>query len=376
MERKEKNLLLKIANALTEFGFSIFYTTRNPEDSLCVSPLSIFCALSAVLPGASPTTKREMERVLFLEEGDLQAFQQYVGFLTASEDITLNSATSLWLEQSLTLLKSYKDYTKKSNFETHEINFKGDSEEIIKTVNDWVSEKTKNMIPEILNGDHISSETLMVLINAVYLMAEWEHPFDETLTFTDDFYSLKGPEKTKMMCQTNTSGSLLHTKKEKVEYLKLPYQGGEFSLELILPKENCFDEVASDLGAVLSDLRKSSSINYNICVQMPKFSFESDISLKEALGVLGMETAFSAEKEQGFSEIFDSNLPFRLDDVLHKTRFDVDEKKTEAAAATAVIYRLSAGGSSPTLVKLDRPFFFIVRDGLGCPLFLGQYMGA
>jgi serpin B len=108
---------------------------------------------------------------------------------------------------------------------------------------------------------------------------------------------------------------------------------------------------------------------------MPKFEFESDFSLKQALSALGMAEAFSGSAD--FSGMTCNNDLF-IGDVIHKAFVSVDENGTEAAAATAVMMVMSAPGPAPeepVTVTIDRPCIFLIRDiETGAILFIGRVM--
>ena len=101
---------------------------------------------------------------------------------------------------------------------------------------------------------------------------------------------------------------------------------------------------------------------------MPLFKLESEFSLDQTLAEMGMPDAFGAGADfsgmTGTKELWISK-------VVHKAFVSVDETGTEAAAATAVVVR----ESEPTLVTVDRPFIFFIRDtATGTVLFLGRVM--
>lgn len=63
-----------------------------------------------------------------------------------------------------------------------------------------------------------------------------------------------------------------------------------------------------------------------------------------------------------FSGIIEEE-PIWIDDVLHKAFIRVDEKGTEAAAATAIVMvRSSAGVTDVRKFTADRPFLFFIQD--------------
>jgi len=105
---------------------------------------------------------------------------------------------------------------------------------------------------------------------------------------------------------------------------------------------------------------------------MPKFEFESDMSLVEILSAMGMPVAFSNSAD--FSGM-DGTRSLYIGDVIHKAFVSVDENGTEAAAAIAVIMVGSAPMDPPPNFNIDRPFIFLIRDiETGSILFVGRVL--
>ena len=75
-------------------------------------------------------------------------------------------------------------------------------------------------------------------------------------------------------------------------------------------------------------------------LQMPKFRFESEFGLSDILAELGMQAAFDTQAAD-FSGI-DGTKDLSISDVIHKAFVSVDEEGTEAAAATAVVFRVTS----------------------------------
>ena len=85
-----------------------------------------------------------------------------------------------------------------------------------------------------------------------------------------------------------------------------------------------------------------------------------------------MPVAFSANAD--FSGMT-GNRDLFIDEVIHKSFVSVDEAGTEAAAATAVIMKLTAIPGMPVNVTIDRPFIFLIRDiETGAILFVGRVL--
>jgi len=107
-------------------------------------------------------------------------------------------------------------------------------------------------------------------------------------------------------------------------------------------------------------------------VYLPKFKVESAFQLRETLGKLGMVDAFDSERANfsGFDNGKTKGLA--ITSVLHKTFVDVNEKGTEAAAATAIVVSRSIM-APPIEFRADHPFIFLIRDNVsGTILFLGR----
>jgi serpin B len=104
---------------------------------------------------------------------------------------------------------------------------------------------------------------------------------------------------------------------------------------------------------------------------MPKFGTESQLTLNDVLAAMGMPTAFD-DVAADFSGITTEERLF-IGAVVHQANIDVDEKGTEAAAATAVVMQASAAPIDTVTLTVDRPFLFALRDtDTGAVLFLGR----
>ena len=107
-----------------------------------------------------------------------------------------------------------------------------------------------------------------------------------------------------------------------------------------------------------------------VALRMPKFSFESKFSLKETLPAMGMTDAFDPMLADlsgitGHADTF-------IADVIHQSFIGVDEKGTEAAAATAVLV-FDTGIPDAVDFHMERPFIILIRDkATDAVLFVGR----
>lgn len=155
-----------------------------------------------------------------------------------------------------------------------------------------------------------------------------------------------------------------------VQALSLPYSQGELGMVVLLPAEGRFGEFESALDAGTIDSVFAALERTRVTLQMPKFTFESSFALKDALAAMGMPLAF----DPGNADLsgMDGARDLFISSVLHKAFVSVDEKGTEAAAATAGIAGITSAPSRQVDLALDRPFVFVIRDITGTVLFVGR----
>lgn len=106
---------------------------------------------------------------------------------------------------------------------------------------------------------------------------------------------------------------------------------------------------------------------------LPKPDVEFSADLRKQLADLGMPRAFDDERAQ-FSRMAELDAPISIGRVLHKAKVRVDEKGTEAAAATVVemLMGIAPGPAEPKQIICDRPYVFaIIDEASGAMLFLG-----
>jgi serpin B len=214
----------------------------------------------------------------------------------------------------------------------------------------------------------------MVLTNAVYLKADWRFPFRVESTQPLPFYALGGARPVPTMSQVESFGYAAVDGNQLVE---LPYLGGELVMDVILPDaRNGLGRLEAQLskGKLPGWLRKLDGSQQRVALWLPKFHAKAQLSLVEKLAPLGGTLPFGPDAD--FTGFLPGKGVFFIGAVFHQAVIDVDEKGTEAAAATAIV----AGTTSamppppkPIEVRADHPFVYLVRDRLsGAILFYGR----
>jgi serpin B len=359
------------------FGFELLNKLSKPDANAFISPYSISAALSMTYAGARNETAAEIARTLHFAT-DQDAW--HPAFASVSADLRpagkepayqLHVVNRLWGQSGAQFNEGFLKTTRESyGAGIQAVDFRGDTEEARKTINRWVEEQTKDKIQELIRKGMVNRETRLVLTNAIYFKSAWEWQFSPRFTQPEDFHSGADTSKVPMMHRSAKFG---YADLENAELVSLPYKDDALSMVVLLPKKrDGLAAVEKDLdGARLKEwIEKIKPTQVEL--SLPKFKLIESYELADALIHLGMRKAFSA-KEADFSGI--SNEPYSIGQVIHKAMVDVDENGTEAAAATAVVFRSGAAPreEKSILVKADHPFLFAIRENrTGTVLFLGR----
>jgi serine protease inhibitor len=364
----------RLVEANTKFGFKLFQEVlkQDSNKNVFVSPTSIAIALSMTYNGASGETQQAMAKALELQGMSLPDINQANEALKATlekadPDVQLAIANSLLAKQGIPFkpefLQSNQQFYKAK---VTELNFS--SPDATKTINGWVKENTRGKIDRIIN--QIQPNDVLFLINAVYFKGNWSKQFDKSQTTERPFYLSNGTQKQHPMM--SQSGKYRYYENESLQAVSLPYGKGRLSFYVFLPKKNTnlktFEQQLSleNWQQWMNQFQMRSG-----SIQLPRFKFDYDIQLNNALKALGMETAFS--NQANFSNMTSASVA--IDEVKHKTFVEVNEEGTEAAAATSVGMVLTSAPmpQEPFQMVVDRPFFCAIRDNeTGTILFMGS----
>jgi serine protease inhibitor len=375
--------LTELADGNAALAFDLYRTLREKDGNLFFSPYSISTALAMTYAGASGETASQMAATLHFTlpaESLHPAFNAYALDLQArAEQATegtpfeLSIANSLWGQQGFPFLQRFLDLLAVNyGAGMRLVDYESDPEGARKAINDWVSDETREKIKDLIPQGAIDAMTRLVLANAIYFKAGWLNPFEEIATSPESFHLLEGSTvEVPMMHQSKSYG---YVRGDGYQAIELPYQNSNTSMLIILPDEGQFKAVEGQLNpAMMTDVL--SRMTYGpVNLGLPKFTYESAFNLNQALTDLGMTDAFDPGRAD-FSGM-DGARDLYISQVLHKAFVSVDEKGTEAAAATAVIMELtSAPMDEPFTFTVDRPFIYMIRDQQsGTILFLGRVM--
>ena len=389
------------ARATNELGVDLYRQLGYGDKNLCLSPYSIESALAMTFAGADGETRTEMAHVLHFPNGEDAIHASFASLQTSlnemsqktakiaeqskkrsgpSEPIMLSIANHLFAQTGYDFREPFQQLCKKfygAPFET--LDFKRDPEASRAHINKWVADQTRDKIRDLIPQGGIKELTRLVLANAIYLKAPWEWEFNEALTKPKPFHLYGSAVVDVPTMEQRKQFGYAHG--HGFTAVAVPYSGSELQFVILLPDET---EGVRHFGAVLTVdmLTQCAKLQpQDVDLELPRFKIEPPtIPLKEILEGLGMKTAF--DDPQG-SANFDKMSPRRPDkylaisNVFHKTFIAMDEKGTEAAAATAVVMmELTARfekPKEPIHVKVDRPFLYAIQHvPSGVCLFIGR----
>ncbi len=363
---------LQIIQKTDAFSWKFFQTMNKLEEegnNLVISPLSVSQAFGMAINGATGSNLDEMLQVFGYDDtqGMNDAYKNIRGALsTADPKVTIGIANSAWYRQGFVIKEPFFNALRQYyDAEIEGLDF-NNADQSLKTINGWVNNKTKGKIPTIINN--ISTRHILFLVNAVYFYGPWSNKFDKANTTTAPFKLSNGSGvQVKMMYQE----SVFEIKNyPKFSFLRAPYASGAFAMNILLPHEGVkADEVINMLNSDEWNSLQTEKPSVKVKLYLPRFKSECKYNLVEGLQMLGIQKAFT--DNMGFHNI--AEAPIVISDVKHKTFIEVDEKGTEAAAATSIGFELTSMPPQSPVFRVDRPFVFIISEKTsGAVLFAGK----
>ena len=370
-----KAQLRRFKKASADFSLDLFQrcvAARGKGANVTIAPLSIMNALAITANGAGGKTAREMRDAL-ADGASMSAINKsyawYNGKLVNVKRALLRNANSIWYNDDgslkmrgkflSTAQNIYKAAVKPADFT---------SRATVDSINNWVAANTNNMIKRIISD--LDGDDRIVIVNALYFDAKWAMPYDKSDVGEASFTTAKGDKRTVEMMygveRTYLEG------KNVVGFMK-PYAKG-YSYVALLPKEGVsLKKYVSTLNGDAFRKLIAGAQSATVHTGLPKYSLSySNDAMEEQLKAMGMVSAF--QPNANFSKMAsDTSGNLYIGGVMHKTKVDLDELGTKAAAATAVVAKASAAfDPDAKTVILNRPFVYAIVDNTTkLPVFIG-----
>jgi serine protease inhibitor len=360
------------AEAQRSFGLRLLreIVDRRPGENVFISPLSIFLALHMTENGAAGATRTAMRQALSMPDLEPTALNASTAALQAAlksyDPGSLTIASALWADRHFTLDANFVKLCG-TLFSAHAASLDFQDPRAAAEINDWVKKATNGKIANIVTADALS-RAAVILTNAVYFAAAWRSEFSPSQTQAAPFRLTGGEARSlPMMHHPRLTGA--YRSGSTFDGAMLYYKQSSIFFYALLPHT---DKTPRDVLASLDPSHLADGpAEFDLDLKLPRFNLDFSSSLAEYLQKMGMDVAFHYPQADfvpmGAKEFF-------ISDVIHKTRLEVDEKGTVAAAATAVM--MAAGAAMrPRQVKtlvFDRPFVVVIGDSqTGAVVFAG-----
>ena len=307
-------------------------------NNVTFSPLSLYMVLALLTNGAQGATQENYLKLLSNEEIYIDDLNEQIKKIICE----LSSLDCVQIANMIAANYTIQDtYKKICDFFEAEIKPLKSTEDI----NNWCNEKTKGIIPTII--DSISGYSFLML-NAIYFKGKWLHKFPKGKTVKTSFETSSDIVE----CQMMTTGGHFPVYKDKLlQAVTMSYEDTEkIKGTFIMPYEQSLDDFIDTITDDTINTIITKSFNLSLIVSVPKFSSKNLINLKSTLLDMGFDNG-------DFSGMFEEEVNDDILDTLQKCVVDVDEEGTTGAVVTV------KGGKHGAVKKMtfDKSFLFIVR---------------
>ncbi len=357
----------KLADANTGFAFKLLaqLCKESPGQNIFVSPYSVSTALQMVCNGATGETLDEMNQVLGVSELSFGARNTAIRDILISinnrdTNVVLSTANAIWIRTGIPINPGFNACNAKyfgSTIGTLDLS----SPQSMDVINAWANEKTHGKISSIL-AQPLRAEDSLFLANAVYFKGNWLHQFKREAT-KERIFHLTGDHQKKVPMMEKWRPDFVYRRGPGYQAVRLPYKDPRLGMYVFLPDlgsnpDALIRTVTADRWKTVTRPGFQSLEGFLV---LPRFSVRYQAQLEHALNALGISRAF--QKTAQFPGI--TPRPLWISAILQQAIVEVNEEGTEAAAVTGIAM---TGGlddrPKPFEMIVDRPFFFLIHDGL------------
>lgn len=360
------------ADGTAQFGMALIGAFANEQNPV-ISPLSAYVALAMAAAGAEGETRAQLLNALKLKDEEAaELAMQAIRALEAAQGSTkLTIANSAWLDDGFALAAGYAQALS-DIYGAEAFSLDLAAQDTPDKVNAWVSEHTNGLIDKLCEEPY-SEDKVLVLINALYLYAEWQNKFKEDMT-RDDVFTLAGGEEVNAPFMRETAYFLYNEAEDGAQAIVLNYDDGKTAFLAVLPPED------EPLDAYIGRISAESLIGLiqgaeyaRVKLALPKIETDNRFELTGALIDMGITHAFDPDLSE-LSLISADGKPLFISEVIQKVVVRVREDGTEAAAVTELGVNATSAmrEDEPIELMFNRPYLYMVYDrNASTALFMG-----
>lgn len=346
-----------LSRAINRFAINLYLNISDGRN-IFFSPYSIFSAFALLYEGARGDTARELEKVFFFPNDPTVRRPNFARIYNLinnnSRYFDLHTANALWIQKNYPILQDYLQVIETYyGGEAFNVDFSGATEQTRELINEWIEHQTNYTIKDFFPPNSIDPLTRLVLTNAIYFKGIWLKQFDENET-TEDIFWIDNDTTVKIQMM-KVYDFFNYTETDDLQIIELPYKGKRICMLVLLPKRN-IEQIEDNLTINSLNSWVENLTEQRIEVYLPKINLSTEYSLKGILESMGLYSIF-CPGEADFSGI-DGTKNLFVDEAIHKAFIKIDEKGTEASAATGIIMPISL----PTIFRANHPFIFLILD--------------
>merc|ERR1711860_432509 len=361
-----KKVLADSVQSISDNVFVSLVRSESPSSNVIISPVSIHFALSLLYHGAEGKTREQLSQFMkfdSINEDNVkraaQSLLQSYGNKRTQLNETIEMANALFADEELEINRDFEETLETFLFSgVKNVDFSSPVE-AAQRINNWVENRTHNLIRDFISPDAVSDQTRLMLLNAIYFKADWKNNFDQAESYQGSFnIGQNMKRRVDMISQENLFKFTNNDEALDSQIVSIPYQDGP---EAILNLSENLSK--TDFNHLLREMEEN-----NLRLSLPKFKLGYKTELKSTLRQGGLENIFEGAN---FSGISDERL--EVNDVVHETRIEVNEEGSEAAGVTGILLDLRGGISETPEMTINRPFIFVIQDHENnIPLFIGK----
>lgn len=371
------------AREANQHAFELFQLFRQmTKGNFCFSPYSGHRVAAMLTEGARGDTQKELAAMAHLatdaaeRSARASALRQELG-KAAAKGLVLQITNSIWAPDSVAFVPAFLNSAQEQFGASAHLFPSHDPVGSAALVNHWIREKTRGRIGSLVGPSSFADNgSTVLLLNAVYLNAAWESPFEIARTKPGTFTQASGHASVLPMMRKN--GGFAYGDSETWQYLEMPFKGGEFVMRCLLPrKESTRSGIESKLNPETWHKAGLALLNCDVSIMLPRFGFSTQLDLKGLWQTLGGRMVF--DRGQADLTAMSPQRPASVREVLHEATIEVNELGAEAAAATAAVADpFGEAPSGPRKVSFiaNHPFLWTIEHRrTDLILFMGRFAG-
>jgi len=368
-----------LAESGSRFAIDLFHQLNKAEEpNQFYSPYSIHQALSMTMNGNRGDVLDEFRNILWyeglsLEEANRGAKELTDFLLQLDAKVNLKIANGIWYKKEYDVKVPFRE-TAQQYYGAEIAPLDMLDPKSVHVINKWIEQRTNHLIKDML--DEIPSNAVMYLVNAIHFKADWKYQFVASKTQKQPFYPSPGRSVQVDMMDLEKAATFKSYMDSDITYIEIPYSTGQYTMGVLYNREGDLSKAAKKLTFENLEKWKAHSRDSNFILKMPKFKLRQKMAnMSTDLQAMGLKRPFYFHPDN-FTELFHNPTDeLKISRVIHDALIEVDEKGSEAAAATVVeiIERVSYPPSGPQELLLDKPFIFFIQEAhSGAILFMGK----